>query len=1645
MAPIQFSGEGVDRAQVLQRLDELYKSGFVGKDEFERAAAKILHASIEGDIAFTPKEYDPSVTIPRILVYLRDNDADRDVNWNVSFPLIQGYIAEATHQMTTGGLGYSNPKLRAAFEDAHVMVRTHLTAEKRAREMTQWTDDIMRGQTTQERLLTYTNAFPLPDPDRAKYKHWPVKPMPRLGDLSPVWSTSLKILDPTDEIPCLAEVDNYVESEENYFRDAMKRVKTGNNIHVHWRKENKFATENRAYEKYMRCGPEDLRKYPPPYDNKTIGPKESSNPDGTKGQSFYHRRGWQRAALQQCLNLFTSYENRAINTPWRRPILPYGPPAALPSDTAYAPRVVNPEDADEKWKDPFSWLHWSTQYSQIVDFLADCQRQRYRTVAWKDFSASALPNNFRGPHIYTGLAVHDQHWLKIGQHLENLEILLHAAWGAAPRPLLRAILRDIDAGRRENTGGPNMDNSRLLPVNDSDELQDRKRYWRRDIKRRTGIDRHVDNTEDDNYKLVSDHEIEWLRYLAEPSRTLEMCDPAKLPPHNLAVVFDVKLQSFFQDLELSGGLNYTELSLWAENRHDIDEVVRTYNPPTLSTALAYINGSLESELIFSGDMDPNPEHPNACYQFSVEEAEFCCIELQQLGRCIYIPRRGEEPARVGRPNYNVHPEDRVTWRYQNSYHFRESNEEQVEDMVLHYQQSYGSWALCNGDRPRFARELEFMLDHAGFDFTPELQRVETQKQPTTTIAAAKRREFIHKYIVPEGLFSIGDASPDDIEYERDFPYRADIAPWEAVGAHLTKYHEYVKQQRLNEHYYYSGEPYFPQTPERTAQFFRNLAYRMGRTMRYVDQIKERLQVLEKPSNTEPAKASLELSAELIKPRPIKSMKSNTATSFPVIEKLWQPISTKTYDLAIEKWTLAIAAGSGEVALIPPDIKDVLAKADPNSSSQNPLKGNQDPFTIIREGIIDDCFRNRPTMYPGRIGGCVDKKNKEYQGYGRPDLFVWATKDQRRYQAQHTRRYFFNMQRWPSSRILPHRLEAIRERKDETLRVNPSDPDQAYGILTNRLPIGREKPLYAHPIIDHHHGPSPDDWRAFGDYSEMDFRSPTPPTQHTRPPQSPETSVDRLFVNGKVVSLSSASSHSSDSDGDDGVAQQNKPTSSGINNNNDNNVISINTVTIDDDPVNINPFEANLFQATTSGSYTTTSNMPSTETMPKLWDTSKIGTIGGPARRTTGRTIGGTTGGTSGGASGGTTKGTTGGTTGGATGGATGGTSGGTSGGTKPPRRDRPFRGLVPYRRSDERFAPGPAIFPMGDTLLQKVMISEELNSAMYPSQPFYKEPLLGLPKLLKHLASGAPKRLVPLVPPVARSVIPRSNPRKRKMPIEFLNGPATKKFRSDASAPLQRGGNGGQFAAGTMEIKEETVPAVKTEPGITTDPFEYTTETKTPMPSATEIQTPMNYTNVATSLPSLPLFSKPSRMTAKSILAAKFPDGLLTSVVALSDMYLGALVALEFSINHQLQEYGLQTSVQELKEEITTERCKALKPYIGSSKNFPVQAVGLLLEGLGEKYGLKLQLGTVQGVGPNVKKMHDTIGKPGITSNSIIPLKTRLVGSKYNTDEDRIVLWIGLDTFEQLKFLHENPYSGYKYNTYRGVGSVKAQPKETNA
>ncbi|KAI1264899.1 hypothetical protein F5Y18DRAFT_70571 [Xylariaceae sp. FL1019] len=1594
--PAQKQGKDEAHSPNLQEtLDELYKGDFdyadeEQHDEHDRWSSYRQHprkrmpmpAQRAADINLKvgPGKHDPSIIIHQIIAYLRDHDKGRDVNWQQRFGTMVVYLEEAKRQMIAGELGYEDPDLRAALFDALVMVKTHLHFEKSALDQTPWTDEIMKGQSTQKRLLTYPHAFPQPEPSRAPSQYRPVKPKPHPSSSSVIWDTTLRLVypdmpalppkgksttdpwDPTsgkdqtyppvEELHPLTEVDNFVQSENKFFQLAQEAATQGGQRDDPLWSNVRFGVENSIYERCIGLGVgETCSVASPPPTLEPTGSRGPNNPDGHKGPIFYNRRGWQRAALQQCLNLFTSHENRVINTPWRRLVLPSERPVKLPKDIAYIPRVLEPSQVPEEAKDPFAWLRGSLQYSQILNSMAAYQRKSYMNEHWANFSTPALPVNFRGPRIYRGLAVYDQHWLAIGDYLEQLESKLHDAWTVAPRPFLRAVLRDIDAGRQENTGGFTIDRETFSPFEDEDD-REKKRFWRRDIKRRSGIDNqekphsgaHImkqnqEKHDDSDYKLLDEFDIGWLRFLAEPSRTLEMCDASQVPEDNLVLIFDAKLQSYFRSLEISGHPDSTALDIWKETSVDVDDKMRDFKPKTLKCALAYINGCGESELAYSGNPCPVPGHSNTSYQFSEEEAEYLCIRLQQMGRCTYIPGRRDwrgkkgEPARIDRPSYMVHPEDRVRWRYHDSVDFRQNREIFVDEMLEHYDQNYGQWSIylrnkvkstgedltkhTSKERIYYTSELEWMLDHAGPDFPFELVAKEIEDVDNHAKGdKLQRKHFIKKHIIPEVMYATGVMSEHDLEFEKASPYWEDLATWENTGEFVTAWEKAIaanQPRRMN-------EPYHPKTPEKTVQFFRNLAYRMGRTLRHVKQIKDRLQYLvQDPPELKPSRL-LDLSPKPLHPRPVKSLPSFEES--PVIaRKWWHAISFDDYELAVDRWDDAVRDGDSEVALLPPRIEDVIEHADPTSSFRRTLSSVGDPYTIIREGIIHDCVQNRPTRYPSRMSGFKDKQDKEFQGFQRPNLFEWATKEQRRFQAPHTRRNFFNMQRWPSNRMLPHRLEAIRHRKDEVLRQDPSKKDQAYGILTHRVPVGNEKPLYAHPITDHHHHHRHDEFDIdddlWGGIREED-------------PDHPDS----------IASV--------DDDGTPG--KDNK---------------KVNHIPLPPDPI-------------PSGRPETKTNQPNVDNMnrPSRQRVSQASQTQEPL----------------------------------------------SSQRPQPPQpmtapRQRMMRDkmsttamnkekskamsraagrqLVPFQRSQNKFHPGVAALVHGDTLLQRVALSQSIDGMLHGSPWWWQTRWAGLPKLWKTV-TGSKLPLIPLVPTSSRANIPRSNPYKRKMPIEYLNSeqPLMKKFKFDTNntVHLKEGGIGGQFGAAFEPEK----PQIKEK-----------------MDEKEQQQ--------------FPLMILSNDMEAKKQFNASFPRGWdkWDHDKPEKDMVGVALRALRGSMNRQLR--GHRVARDELKELLHKDEKSALirQFWDPCEKEFYVEYLAYLLKVWGDKKQLKLHLGIVQ---EDPRKANTDPHYPKYFAKF-------LVGDGDKMHPNSIPIWIRLTYEEKTPWAIDGP--AYKYNSYNAVRPLK--------
>ena len=263
------------------------------------------------------------------------------------------------------------------------------------------------------------------------------------------------------------------------------------------------------------------------------------------------------------------------------------------------------------------------------------------------------------------------------------------------------------------------------------------------------------------------------------------------------------------------------------------------------------------------------------------------------------------------------------------------------------------------------------------------------------------RTLMKDYWVPETHYVQGD--PDKDENERN-PVFDDLASWGTLS-------QWAKAGELQ------------LTSEKTCQFLRSLAFRMGVSISYYDRVKARVNELP----------------------PI--------TRDDIVREMdhWGSMVDSG-----EKFYVNSPDGTQKMEILDtPTPQGLVDKVDPQGAviaTMGPTEGKGvDPFVIVRKGLIDDCVQNRNMRYPGREAAFRDMSQNSFHGTQRPNLFSWATSAQRRYQAPYTRRTFFHMRRWPLHRQSQQRQEWYRSRLDEIPRIDPGL--QKTGILTARIDPG----------------------------------------------------------------------------------------------------------------------------------------------------------------------------------------------------------------------------------------------------------------------------------------------------------------------------------------------------------------------------------------------------------------------------------------------------------------------------------------------------------------------------------------------------------------------------------------------------------------
>ncbi|RYP49571.1 hypothetical protein DL768_004773 [Monosporascus sp. mg162] len=768
----------------------------------------------EAQVPIGPGGADPQLMLPRILNFLRDRDVYRDPQWATNLDAVENYLNEAHNARLRGEIGYGTAWLLAALKQARSLVDLHRQYEKWTTGKTRWSTDILPSVAqTSHRLIGYPKVHPRP---------------PRDNDRSAIPEKRIYIpLRPTGTSPFYTEAPRNPgqsrDAADSSYSAKLRadEVQFWNSLDVHltnktgaasgtctpWNpgEENLYDISNETYEHCIGRGAAETnhRAKVENLDTAAVGPFSMRKP---LPRGFARARGIKRAAIQQCLNLFTNHENRVTNTPWRRVILPYDK-ISMPKEIPFQPRVIEPDRVHHLAKEPFPWVQWYSVYTTYLNFVSASKRIDYNNSNWQELDRSCLPVNFRGPYINEGRSVHDDHWLKVGKYLTDLECYLRDRFAIAPRPLLQAILNDIQAGK--------LYTSELNPEErtSEDAAARAKQYiQRRDIIRtlRDLTDGDIPGGPD-KPRLLDEVEVTWLRFLCEPPRSQLMLEKVdELRQDNLAAIFDNRLQEVLR-----------AYGSWEETDEDPSGGDESISLP-VNELLDKINGA-ETEML----PDDHLRQPNKAYQFSIEEAEHYIRVLARLGRCKFYAADANRPSSVAPANFDLYPEGRVLWRHADAQEAARVNESKKKQWVNHLLSEYpgkgGKQQI--GDPEDYKGILEHIQLPNKAASLDTIMAVNEYEAPTPGLEHEQRHDDMKRTILLQLYRHEQHYVPGLYEEDEEQPSFEDLASWDELRQ-------------------WARSKDFIGTAEETCQFFRNLAYRMGYTIAYYENAKKRLEGLE---------------------------------------------------------------------------------------------------------------------------------------------------------------------------------------------------------------------------------------------------------------------------------------------------------------------------------------------------------------------------------------------------------------------------------------------------------------------------------------------------------------------------------------------------------------------------------------------------------------------------------------------------------------------------------------------------------------------------------------------------------------------------------------------------------------------------------
>ncbi|KAH8682511.1 hypothetical protein BX600DRAFT_430386 [Xylariales sp. PMI_506] len=466
--------------------------------------------------------------------------------------------------------------------------------------------------------------------------------------------------------------------------------------------------ENETYEKYVSF---------PELSRLVQLPKIHEQDAAAEFGEIAATRGFRRAALQVVLNLFSSQENKIINTPWRRVVFPITP--KMSKEPCFAPRALarKTHQGDRcSREEPSPWIFWYNQYARRVNNAAASHRQYIHQKQWENSQHISLPNNINGPYIFNGMCIHDDYWFKMGHNLLVLQQNLERTSHTHSRWILRMITDDIKSG----------ESGKGVPC---------------DIMPRIGIDTVTGCP--NSFQLVDEKDLAWLEYLCK-SNAVRGPIPSNREDlrvkNHLLILFDHRIQLLLNDtlnnpFWTSDTPGSTTQTKWNRQAIPLKTVLHMIN----RGGRQLVRGETGDFWVAADLPDPINQPSNKLYQFNLEEATEYCSQLAKLDRLdcylrFHLPcplGSAETPesqterlegslfqyqsktweakdALVSIKAPNVFPEERIRWRHESQVALSKFNKKLKAEYTANTgvcSQNYGERA--NGELAKFREEINW--------------------------------------------------------------------------------------------------------------------------------------------------------------------------------------------------------------------------------------------------------------------------------------------------------------------------------------------------------------------------------------------------------------------------------------------------------------------------------------------------------------------------------------------------------------------------------------------------------------------------------------------------------------------------------------------------------------------------------------------------------------------------------------------------------------------------------------------------------------------------------------------------------------------------------------------------------------------------